>query len=116
MSTVYRVKRKGRLPIYVDSIDVELCEDLYGLARFPGFEGFYDCCSDVDGHLKRHNRRFDIGDDDYLKTITAKITGRDDNGSVDGNPLALGHIKAVFVKDNMARHREERHKGAESLE
>jgi len=55
----------------------------------------------------------DLCDGKYLRTITAKITGVE---SASRKPVAIGYIKAVFFKENMARHTEEKHEGADSLE
>lgn len=104
MSTVYQVKRPEPLP--VNSVQISILETLDSLAKAGCAE--YSCIN-PDNRLSRAERC----DGRYLRAITAKFTGRETSSE---KPIAIGYIKAVFVKEKLARHSKKEHKGSASLE
>ena len=108
MLPVYQVRRPEPLP--VNSIRVSIREVLDGLATVSGWEAHYEC--DRNTQYDDPDQEYQRCDENYLKTITAKITGRE---TTSGRRITIGHMKAVFVKENMAGHRMHGHKGAKDL-
>jgi hypothetical protein len=104
MSAVYQVKRPEPLP--VNSIRVSIREILDDLPEARGCDAHCECCRTVFDQYEDPDREYEKVDDNYLKSITAKITGRE---TTSGRRVKIGHLKAVFVKENMADHRECRH-------
>jgi hypothetical protein len=69
---------------------------LRSLAHCRGYEARYDCLYNHRGSSPEHCNT------EYLRGITAKIIGRDTASS---KWIAIGHMKAVFVRENMAAHK-----------
>jgi hypothetical protein len=101
----------GRSLFPVNSIRVSIREVLDGLATVLGYEACHECSRRNDKY-DDPDQEYQRCDGDYLKTITAIITGGE---TTPGRRITIGHMKAVFVKENMAGHRPE-HKGAKDLE
>jgi hypothetical protein len=106
MSTVYQVKRPEPLP--VNSIRVSLHEVLDGLSKTTDCEPRYECSRRWDKKSDQLAHEYDRCDEDYLKSLTAKITGRE---TTSGKRITIGNMKAVYVKVNLCVHRSCEHGG-----
>ena len=100
MSTAYQVKRPEPLP--VNYIRVSLREILDGLSETAAeCEPRYECSRKRDEEYDEPVQGYDRCDEEYLKSLNAEITGRE---TASGKRITIGHMKAVFVKVNMACH------------
>jgi hypothetical protein len=94
MSSIYQVQRPEPLP--VDSnIELEILEDLEKMED----ELFDEDMEEIGGHRDHEPDDCDIV---YLRGITANIMGRDTASS---RWIAIGHMKAVYVRENFAVHK-----------
>jgi hypothetical protein len=100
MSMAYQVRQLE--PLAVE--DVKVVYWLRGL--------FADAKQDDDCDVDEENDDMDP-EKRYVKSMHATITGRE---TASGKRIAIGHMKAVFVKVNMARHRKLVHDLGKSFE